>query len=526
MEILVQRGYPQHHFDKHWQMGVGSDHAVQMLRRDCCKQLKQVHEELGFRYVRFHGIFCDDMLTVQSFRDVFGGPGTERFQEISFRRCGQVYDNVLDCGMKPFVELSFMPSLLARGTADPQVLYGANTNLPESLERWGSFIEAFIRYLLHRYGKKEVEQWYFEVWNEPDLRHPFFNGTQEDYFALYDTTAKTIKKVCPALRVGGPATSGSHWIEDFVTHCRRDSIPVDFISSHQYVGDPFIGVTDDHQETSTVLLTPEERAEQDKAFFASIKEGTPLLSILRGLFGDPTEDDKLDRDVFQKNAAMARQQADGLPLIYDEWNMCATFSAYSNDTRKQAAYNVRTALNMEGKTDGTALWCFSDIFEELGQLPEEFHGGFGLLTQGGIPKPTYYAMRMLADAGEKRIELPIQEGEIEAAAFESEAEKQVLFFRQNLRQAKLPKETVTVQVELEHTPQKVYLQRIDEDHCNPLKLWEDMGSPRDLRRSEIEELKGKSKLVEEQVEYRFENGVLSYEAQLGVNDIYFLRIEK
>ena len=251
-----------------------------------------------------------------------------------------------------------------------------------------------------------------------------------------------------------------------------------------------------------------------------------MLSILRGLFGDPSEDDKLDRDVFQKNAAMARQQADGLPLIYDEWNLCATFSAYSNDTRKQAAYNVRTALNMEGKTDGTALWCFSDIFEELGQLAEEFHGGFGLLTQGGIPKPTYYAMKMLADAGENRIELPEQAASVEAAAFESEKEKQVLFFRQSLKQEQLPKETVTVRLELEQPPKKVYLQRIDETHCNPLKLWEDMGSPRDLRRSEIEELKEKSKLVEERVDYRFENGILTYETQLGVNDIYFLRIEK
>lgn len=181
---------------------------------------------------------------------------------------------------------------------------------------------------------------------------------------------------------------------------------------------------------------------------------------------------------------------------------------------------------MEGKTDGTALWCFSDIFEELGQLPEEFHGGFGLLTQGGIPKPTYFAMKMLADAGENRIELPEQNGIVEAAAFENEREKQVILFRQSLKQEQLPKTPVTVRVELGQEPKKVYLQRIDENHCNPLKLWEDMGSPRDLRRSEIEELKEKSKLVEEQVEYRFENGVLSYEAQLGVNDIYFLRIEK
>lgn len=526
MEILVKKEYAQHRFDKHWQLGVGSDHAAQLLRKDCCEQLRRVHEELGIRTVRFHGIFCDDMKTVRSFRDVFGIPGTERFQEISFRRCGEVYDNVLDCGMKPFVELSFMPTLLAKATADPYVLYAANTNMPSDLNKWGAYIEAFIRFLLHRYGQEEVEQWYFEVWNEPDLQHPFFKGTKEDYFALFDVTVKAIKGVCPSLRVGGPATSGSHWIADFVKHCRENEIPVDFVSSHQYVGDPFIGVAEDRQDTSDILLTPEEQAESKKAFFASIEEGTPLLEILRRMFGDPSEETELDRDVFQKNAAMARQQADGLPLIYDGWNLCAAFSAYSNDTRKQAAYDVRTALNMEGKADGTALWCFSDIFEELSQFAEEFHGGFGLLTQGGIPKPTFYAMKMLADAGENRIELPAQEGCVEAAAFENEKEKQVLFFRQSLKQLVLPKEAVTIRVELEQEPKKVILQRIDEEHCNPLKLWEAMGSPLDLRRDEIEELKEKSRLRDEQAEFCFENGVLTFKAELGVNDIYFLRIEK
>ncbi|MCH5333901.1 MAG: hypothetical protein J1D89_08075 [Agathobacter sp.] len=526
MEFFIKKDYSKHRFDKHWQFGVGSDHAVQMLRKDYCEQLKRVHDELGIRYVRFHGIFCDDMKTIQTFEDVLGISGTDHFQQVSFRRCGQVYDNVLSCGMKPFVELSFMPTPLARVRANPQVLYAANTNPPVNYERWGRFIESFIRYLLNRYGQEEVETWYFEVWNEPDLQHPFFKGTQEDYFALYDVTARTIKNVCPALRVGGPATSGSHWISDFVRHCRKSDIPVDFISSHQYVGDPFIGVSSDNQDKPSELLTPEEQAESQKEFFASVDEGMPLLSILRRLFGDPSEKDGLDRDVFSKNADLAREQADGLPLIYDEWNMVAMFSAYSNDTRKQSAYVVRTALNMEGKTDGTAVWCFSDIFEELHQFPEEFHGGFGLLTQGGIPKPTFFAMKMLAEAGDDRVDLPVTEGVVEAAAFESDTEKQVLLYRQNLKQENLPKEPVTIKVELEREPQRVVLQRIDETHCNPLKLWEDMGSPEELTPNELAALKKQAELLDETVNYRYEHGVLTCEARLGVNDVYFFRITK
>ena len=525
MELFIKKGTPAHRFDRHWQFGIGSDHASQMLRKDYCEQVKLIHDVLGIRYIRFHGIFCDDMDTVQSFEDVLGIPGTDRLREWSFRKCGQVYDNVLDCGMKPFVELSFMPSPLAKDKTPHRGLYGANTNMPENLDEWARFITAFIRYLLHRYGEEEVKTWYFEIWNEPDLQHPFFKGTQKDYFALYDVTARAVKEVCPDLRVGGPATSGSHWVGDFVRHCRENNIPADFVSTHQYVGDPFIGVSAEPAETAVNILTPEEQAARNREFFASFQEGTPLLEILRKLFGDPTREQELDRDVFVKNAELTRKQTDGLPLYYDEWNMCATFSAYSNDTRKQAAYLVRTALNMEGKADGTCVWCVSDIFEELHQFSEEFHGGFGLLTQGGIKKTSFHALKMLADVGDNRLEVSMPEGsEVEAAAFCGGDGMQILLYRQNLKQPDLPAEPVSVSVELDRAPYEVTLQRIDETHCNPLKLWEDMGSPADLRRAEIENLKQRSEMQTETPEWQFENGVFRYEAELQVNDVYLIRL--
>lgn len=526
MEVKINQELRSHKFDKHWQFGIGSDHASQLLRKDYFEQVKLVHEELGIRYIRFHGIFCDDMKTIQTFRNVYGTPGMEKYREISFRKCGQVYDNVLESGMKPFVELSFMPSALARAEADPHVLYGANTNLPKDFREWSQYIQAFIRYLLHRYGEEELKEWYFEVWNEPDLQHPFFKGTQEDYFALYDTTVRAIKEICPKLRVGGPATSGSHWIGEFVNHCRENQIPVDFVSTHQYVGDPFIGVSENTGDPALNLLTPEEQAKKNEAFFASLEEGTSLLEILRRMFGDPSDDRNLDRDVFPKNAEVVRKQAGGLPVFYDEWNMSATFSAYSNDTRKQAAYLIRTALNMEGKTDGTCVWCVSDIFEELHQFSEEFHGGFGLVTQGGIKKPSFYALKMLEEAGENRLDLPVsEENETEAAAFTDEQGMQILLVRQNLQQTDAPAETIHVSVELEQEPSKVSLFRIDETHCNPLKLWEDMGSPADMTREEIQSLKTRSEMIEETPEYQYQNGTFTFTAEMMVNDIYFLRLE-
>ena len=523
MIFTLRKDAPSHRFDRHWQFGMGFDHAVQLLRRDCCDHLRRVHDHLGIRYVRFHGIFCDDMKTVQTFRDVLGMPETEGFREISFRRCGQVYDNVLDCGMKPFVELSFMPSPLARAQADPHVFYGANTNLPRDFGEWAEYIRAFIRYLLNRYGEEEVAQWYFEVWNEPDLVHPFFRGTQADYFELYKTTALAIKEVCPALRVGGPATSASHWIGDFVGYCRENDLPVDFVSTHQYAGDPFLGVGGEMQN---VVLTPEEQAAKNQALLAQFEKDAPLLSILRAIFKDPTADGHTDRDIFPKNAAIARRQADGLPLFYDEWNLSASFSSRFNDTRKQAAYVVRTALNLEGLTEGTCVWCASDIFEELHQFNEEFHGGFGLISQGGIEKPTFYAMKMLAEAGDARKDVEAAgEGSVEAAAFESETETQVLLFRQSMKHEEgAAREAATVRIELDRPPKSVILQRIDEAHCNPLKLWEDMGRPADMTRQALSDLRQRSAMIDETPDCIYRDGVLTCEAELGINDIHFLRV--
>lgn len=526
MIFTVRKNAPTRPFDRHWQFCVGFDHAAQLLRKDCCEHLKRVHDQLGICYVRFHGIFCDDMKTVQTFRDVLGMPGTEGFREINFRRCGQVYDNVLDCGMKPLVELSFMPSALARGEADPHVFYGANTNLPRDFSEWADYIRAFIRYLLNRYGEEEVAQWYFEVWNEPDLYFPFFKGTQADYFELYRTTALAIKEVCPALRVGGPSTSASHWVGDFVGYCRENHLPVDFVSTHQYSGDPFIGVDDVKPDDAPVVLTPDEQVEKNRALLSKFEPGTPLLTILREIFRDPTVDGHTDRDVFRKNAAIAREQADGLPLIYDEWNLSATFSSYFNDTRKQAAYVVRTALNLDGLTEGSSVWCASDIFEELHPFGEEFHGGFGMITQGGIEKPTFYALKQLAEAGDIRRDVEaVGEGSVEAAALEGDRETRVVLFRQSMKHEEgAAKERATLRLELDAAPKSVTLRRIDADHCNPLALWEGMGSPAEMTRQAVAELRARSAMIDETPETTWQDGVLSFEASLGINDVYFLTV--
>lgn len=232
--------------DLAWQKCIGNDHAFQMHRSDMLEHLKMIHDELGFQYIRFHGIFNDDMLTYQKLSDLVKVPGSEFVEEVNFHQAGHVYDNVLKAGMKPVVELSFMPSALASGETY-MLHYKANITPPKNYDAWAGYITAFVDYLIRRYGIEEIREWYFEVWNEPDL-NTFWAGTQEEYFKLYEYTARAVKAADSKLRVGGPATSKNRWIQEFIDYCESRDVPYDFVSTHHYPGRPFGNSIDEKQK--------------------------------------------------------------------------------------------------------------------------------------------------------------------------------------------------------------------------------------------------------------------------------------
>src|SRR5688500_304676 len=228
---LAEATTPLPHF---WEHTVGSDHAPMALRADCQQQLKRCHHDLGFGYVRFHGLLSDDMGTVTRSKNSL---------LYSFFNIDQVLDFLLSIGMKPFVELSFMPSALASGSRTV-FDYKANVTPPRDYKQWAALINRLVSHWVDRYGKQNVRDWFFEVWNEPNLK-AFWAGTQRDYFKLYRHTAEAIKKVDASLRVGGPATAKSEWIEEFVDFCERNKVPADFISTHQYPTDALGSEGDD-----------------------------------------------------------------------------------------------------------------------------------------------------------------------------------------------------------------------------------------------------------------------------------------
>lgn len=531
MDIAFSANAPVVPHRRHWQFCVGSGHALLALRTDYTQQLRFIHDTLGIERVRFHGIFCDDMRTCNDLSMQMPIPGAEAFTEYNFNNCALAYDNVLAAGMKPFVELSFMPEKLAlkeegrplRGS----FFYKPIIVPPADYEAWQDYIRAFIRFLIHQYGAEEVRTWYFEVWNEPDLTGPFFNGTQEEYFRLYAETAAAIKSVDPAIPVGGPATSNSKWVERFVSFCRENQVPVDFITTHQYAGDPLGGVEDqgDDDGNSRKSFDFEAHMAEMAGCLTGIQEKT-FLNGFRATMPDKSETTDIPNDLFRRNVVKVRKQAGSLPVYYTEWNENAIFSAYTNDTRKVAAYDVKAALEVADHIDGSSIWCFSDIFEELHPFPQEFHGGFGMLTQHGIPKPVYYAMRMLRDAGDSRLNLGPDAtlGEIGYAAFRADRTLDLILFRQNMKNLDLPKTPVEIAIS-DCPASTVSVLRIDEDHANPLKLWEAMGSPVMLNPREIEDLRTASTPQEESWQYTCENGTTRLSAALGVNDVYRIRIQ-
>ena len=242
----------------------------------------------------------------------------------------------------------------------------------------------------------------------------------------------------------------SLWIPEFRDYCEKHDVPVDFFSTHQYAGDPLAGVEGKGELTEegieNVSISETSMEEATAAIQAGMAErlakatGTSYLDGWRAMLPDRSEEDELPNNVFRVNSAITKKQVRGKPLYYTEWNANSGFGSWTNDTRKVAAYDVKTALDVEPNVTGSSLWCFSDIFEEMHQFSEPFHGGFGMLNLDGIPKPYYYAMKYLGQVPENRLDLgpKATDGEVGIAAFENEQRMDLVLFRQKMKSQELP----------------------------------------------------------------------------------------
>jgi xylan 1,4-beta-xylosidase len=346
-------GRPFPHF---WEQMFGSGHAVLALRAEYRRDLRLVKAITDFRYVRFHGILDDEVGVYDGRRD--GRP------LYNFTYVDQIYDGLLAAGVRPYVELGFMPRRLAARPVRHPFWYHPIVSPPKDYRRWDALIRALLAHLEQRYGAREVRRWYFEVWNEPNLDFWAGRPKQATYFQLYDHTARAVKSVDPRLRVGGPATAQTAWIRAFLRHAARDRVPVDFVSTHIYANDTSLNVF-----------------------------GRP---------GDIPRDQMVCRAVRKVHDEILASPFPHLPLIISEFNATSTNSGLT-DSLYMGPWLAQTASECDGLTRMMSYWTFSDVFEEQGVPRRPLWGGYGLLTIGSVPKPAYNAFDMLHELGSVRL---------------------------------------------------------------------------------------------------------------------------
>ena len=514
MRITIDKNIGTVPTDFSWQIGLGNDHAYQLHRTDVCEHIKLAHDELGIKYIRCHGIFDDDMLTYQRmgdcrmFRSV---PFNNKIEEINFRQVGHVYDNLLACGVKPFVELSFMPSALASGKR-LGLRYDPNITMPKSLVTWGEYIKKFIHFLIDRYGADEVETWYFEVWNEPDL-DCFFAGTKKDYFKIYEATVRAIKEVSPKLRVGGPSTSACLWIEDFLNFCKENNVPCDFVSTHHYPGDAFgnfVNFNNVKQMFSSAMN--------------AVKNHKPLSDTMTNMFFLPDDFIRWDKGTLARMDDEAKGKVGDMPLFITEWNSMAVFGSPVHDEKYSAAFLVKSCMDLNNTLGGYMFWCCSDIFEEQFMLPKPFVGSFGIVSNDGIPKPNFWGFKILSQLYNKRLTLPMRTNEaVEYAAFVDGDKTQVLVYAQDQDYFKNETHEISIVVNCKAT--SVTVQRIDDIHCNPKAEWIRLGKPDNLTPTQVAEIKEKTALKAENVDFASENEETRINLSIKTNDVVLLNIE-
>ncbi len=446
-----------------WEHTIGSGHAPVALRADWQAQLRRCRAELGVRYVRFHGLLSDDIGTLI---DHDGKP------LYSFFNADQIFDFLLSIGMRPFVELSFMPEALASGSTTV-FHYKANVTPPKDYKQWATLMEELAHHWVERYGLEEVKEWFFEVWNEPNLP-AFWKGTQADYFKLYRHTAEAIKRVDPALRVGGPATAKNEWVEDFLAFCHHKRVPVDFVSTHHYPTDALGNEGDDTE--------------------------TQLAASRRGILREQAQ------DTFRR--------AQGMPVYYTEWNASSNPRDPRHDEPYAAAFVAKTIMEANGLVEGYSLWTFTDIFEEnyFPSLP--FHGGFGLLTLHGVPKPTYRAYELLHRLGTEQLVVDGLHETVNAWAVRQDDSLTLLLTNHALPRHSIEAEPVTLRISGAREPRHIHVERIDDAHANPRRAWREMGAPEYLSALQVEQLQAASRMVREPLAWKYANGVVQLDIDL------------
>lgn len=437
---------------------VGAGRAAEGLRADWQEQLGTVQDDIGFHYLRMHGILNDEMAVYDE--DKQGNP------QYNFQYVDVLYDSLLQKKIRPFVELTFMPSKLASGTTTV-FWWKGNTSLPKDQAKWAGLIKALIDHWKERYGEDEISQWYYEVWNEPDI-HGFWPHPLEDYFQLYKTTSEAIRSECAKCRIGGPATAIPYASEQaFEKWIIANPAPIDFIALHAYGVEQ--GFLDEDGTAGTIIDPNPERVSGRMRHSRELMNATPLH----------------DRQ-----------------LHFTEWSSSYTPTDYMHDQYHQASFILNMVKRATPYVDSMSYWTFTDIFEENGPRFTPFHGGFGMLNLQGIKKPSYHAFKFLRRLGDTDVETndaaswitKSRDGSIQALVWDyspvvpPKGQTDQVFYRNDL--PTVDKGHLTLDLAgVANGRYRLQIYQIGYHQNDPFTAYVAMGSPKQLTRTQVSDLK-------------------------------------
>ena len=332
-----------------WRPMIGSEHLSHLLSQDetggqvigteLREALRLSRDTFGVQAVRAHAILCDDLGV---YREVDGEPVHD------FSGVDRVYDDLMALGLRPVVELSFMPRDLASDPDKTVFGYHAIISPPKDWDRWEALVRDLTAHLVERYGLAEVrDRWSFEVWNEANLE-VFWSGTPQEYFRLYDVSVRAVRSVHPELVVGGPSSAAAGWVDELLTHLDSSGEPIDFVSTHVYGNAPL--------------------------------DLRPIL---------------------------ARHGRDDAKIWWTEWGPTPTHFNEVGDSVFAACFLLRGMKSAAGRVDALSHWVASDHFEELGRPERLFHGGFGLLSVGNLRKPRFWALALAERLGPAELDVRV-----------------------------------------------------------------------------------------------------------------------
>lgn len=359
-----QKGYPLTHNYKTI-MTIGK--AKQILFAQNQELLKEIQKEIGYKYLRFHGLLDDDMMVYTE--------DEEGKSMISFTYIDMVIDFIKSIGLKPFMQLTYMPKDLALTPEHTMYQLESVISLPKDYEKWEFLIRELVLHLESRYGSEEVETWPFSVWNEPDSPINLFGFKySSDYYNFYKRTYHTVKRCNKNILFGGPSIMTTTieegtWINEFLDYCTRNDCYPEFLNYH---------------------------------FYPNILDQNTQLN--KGIIIKPNLVIRYSEDAFKDNIYLVKNNAkinkwDINKIYVTEWNLSISHRELLNDTAFKAPYIIKNILENFDQLASFGYWSLTDFIEEVKMSHNLFHGGMGLYTYNGIKKSSYFALTLLSRLG-------------------------------------------------------------------------------------------------------------------------------